>query len=118
MQDWNGPALFTACIVSAGSAVYLLLAHRIYVMERFRRGIVSAFMLAMLLFLLSEVAHASTILWLLQEDKLGRMQSLLCLIAALGTTLGLGILSYLTYTRKYDLWIRFKRISRKEKEVL
>ncbi|MFD2329103.1 hypothetical protein ACFSR7_07565 [Cohnella sp. GCM10020058] len=123
MLDWIDYALLAVYTVTVGSATYVLAAHRKYFHERFRKGIVSAFMLSMLFFLAAYDAKMLVAVWIRASMAFGwqtfgmeRAQRFSWLIVTGGTMIGLLLLAYQTYTKKYDLWIRLRRWDKKEDE--
>ncbi|CAI6086712.1 hypothetical protein [Cohnella sp. JJ-181] len=116
MLDWIDYALLAVYTVTVGCATYVLAAHRKYFHERFRKGVVSAFMLSMLFFLAAYDFKMITAVWIRasvafgwQTPRMDAAQRLTWLIVTGGTMVGLLLLAYQTYTRKYDLWIRLRR---------
>ncbi|MDH6427289.1 MULTISPECIES: hypothetical protein [unclassified Paenibacillus] len=114
-------------VIAIGSAIYILFKHRSYFHERFQKGVVSVFMLAMLFFLgaytfkmlIALLIRASVVFgfsspelseWLLQGWT----------IAQIGTTGGLISLAWLTHSGRYDQFVQLrrldKRIESKDKE--
>lgn len=123
MLDWIDFALLAVYTVTVGCATYVLAAHRKYFHERFRKGVVSAFMLSMLFFLAAYDAKMLVAVWIRASEAFGfrtpsmeRAQRLTWLIVTGGTMVGLVLLAYQTYTRKYDLWIRLRRRDRENEK--
>lgn len=106
---------------AAACGLYIIYRHRQYFYERFQKGVVSAFMLAMLFFLMAYTIHMLIILLFRLVALLG-VDSVAWLIwlqyswtiAQVGTTAGIIILAILTRSGKYDLFIYLKKIDRKE----
>ena len=105
----------TAC------GLYIIHRHRQYFYERFQKGVVSVFMLAMLFFLLAYTFNMLIVLLfrlaeLLGVDMATWLTWLNCswAIAQFGTTGGIIILAILTRSGKYDQFIYLKKIDRKE----
>jgi hypothetical protein len=113
-------ALYVIAIVSA---VYIIFKHRSYFHERFRKGVVSVFMLVMLFFLAAYtfkmlivlLIRASTVFgfaspelseWLLQGWA----------IAQIGTTAGLIALAWLTHSGRYDQYAKLYWFDKKIEE--
>lgn len=118
--DWSLLVLYTAAV---WCATYVLIAHRSYFAERFKVGVVSAFMLAMLFFLVAYDLKMLIAVWMRSSEVFGYrteavqdLQRGLWLLAQLGTTTGLAILAVLTYTRRYDLWFVLKKYDKKGEE--
>ncbi|MNT19130.1 hypothetical protein D3C71_1692160 [compost metagenome] len=112
--------LISLYIVAVVCAIYIIGAHRKYFRERFKAGVVSAFMLAMLFFLGAYTFKMATVLWIRASKVLGTETALMqtlqlyaWTIAQIGTTLGLIILAVLTYTKRFDLFIYLKKMDRK-----
>lgn len=112
--------LLTLYFIGAISGVYNLIAHRKYFKERFKSGVVSAFMLAMLFFLAAYTFKMVIAIWMrLSTSLTGRgavleaIQTYAWTIAMFGTTTGLVILSILTYTKRYDLFVYLRKIDKK-----
>lgn len=113
--------LISLYVVAIVCAVYIIGAHRKYFKERFKSGVVSAFMLAMLFFLSAYTFKMLTVLWIRAGKVLGldsqlmqTLQLYAWTLAQLGTTIGLIILAILTYTKRYDLFFYLKKM---DKEV-
>lgn len=105
----------TAC------GLYILYRHREYYYERFQKGVVSVFMLAMLFFLMAYTFNMLIILLVRLALLIGLdteiwLTWLNCswAIAQIGTTIGILILAILTRYGKYDQFIYVKKIDRKE----
>lgn len=105
----------TAC------GLYILYRHREYYYERFQKGVVSVFMLAMLFFLMAYTFNMLIILLVRLALLIGLdteiwLTWLNCswAIAQIGTTIGILILAILTRSGKYDQFIYVKKIDRKE----
>lgn len=94
--------------LSISFSVWIIFAHRKYFRNRFKAGVVSAFMLAMLFFLVAYTAKMSVAFWIRLTDvpgvgsnpSLEAMQSWFWTGAQCLTTLGLGILAYLTFRKR------------------
>lgn len=121
MLDWIDYALLAVYMVTVGSATYILAAHRKYFHERFRKGVVSVFMLSMLFFLVAYDAKMLTAVWFRasvvfgwQTPRIEIVQRLIWLIVTGGTMIGLLLIAYQTYTKKYDLWIRLRSREKRE----
>ncbi|MBY3625136.1 hypothetical protein HGO21_37275 [Acinetobacter sp. CUI P1] len=105
----------TAC------GIYIIYRHRQYFYERFRKGVVSVFMLAMLFFLMAYTFNMLIILLFRLVALLGADSAAWLIwlqyswaIAHFGTTGGIIILAILTRSGKYDQFIYLKKIDRKE----
>lgn len=101
--------------------LYIIYRHRQYFYERFQKGVVSVFMLAMLFFLLAYTFNMLIVLLFRLAELLGvDMATWLTwlnyswAIAQFGTTGGIIILAILTRSGKYDQFIYLKKIDRKE----
>ncbi|WP_239303909.1 hypothetical protein [Paenibacillus sp. ACRRY] len=112
--------ILTTYFICAICGVYNLLAHGKYFKERFKSGVVSAFMLAMLFFLGAYTFKMFVAIWIrLSTSLTGRdavleaIQTYAWTIAMFGTTTGLVILSILTYTKRYDLFVYLRKIDKK-----
>ncbi|CAM4469204.1 hypothetical protein [Paenibacillus xylanexedens] len=112
--------LLTLYFIGAICGVYNLIKHAPYFKERFKSGVVSAFMLAMLFFLGAYTFKMVIAIWIrLSTSLTGRgavleaIQSYAWTIAMFGTTAGLVILSILTYTKRYDLFVYLRKIDKK-----
>jgi len=120
MIDWRDWVLLLLYMVSVGCATYVLIAHRKYFAERFRVGVVSAFMLAMLFFLIAYDIKMLVAVWMRSSEVFGyrtpdlyTFQRDLWLFAQIGTAAGLALLAWLTYRNRFDLWIDLRRRDRK-----
>jgi len=120
MIDWIDWMLLILYAVAVSCVTYVLVAHRNYFKERFRVGVVSAFMLAMLFFLLAYDFKMVMAVWMRSSAVFGYrtpviadVQRISWLISQIGTTAGIFILAVLTYKRRYDLWIQLKKNDRK-----
>ena len=105
----------TAC------GLYIIHRHRQYFYERFQKGVVSAFMLAMLFFLMAYTIHILVILLFRLAELLGVDTATWLTwlryswaIAQFGTTGGIIILAILTRSGRYDQFVYLKKIGRKE----
>lgn len=105
----------TAC------GLYIIYRHRQYFYERFQKGVVSVFMLAMLFFLMAYIFNMLIILLfrlsvLLGADTVAWLPWLhySWAIAQFGTTGGIIILAILTRSEQYDQFIYLKKRDRKE----
>jgi hypothetical protein len=111
-------------VLTVSCALYVLLAHRRYFVDRFRKGVVSAFMLAMLFFLSAYTVKMAVAVWIRSSQVFGyrtplieTLQLFAWLLAHLGTTTGLVILAILTYTKTYDAWIHpDKKMEKRKKD--
>lgn len=106
---------------AAACGIYIIYRHRQYFYERFKKGVVSVFMLAMLFFLMAYTFNMLIILLfrlvaLLGADSAARLIWLnySWAIAQFGTTVGIIILALMTRSGKYDQFIYLKKIERKE----
>ncbi|WP_157794045.1 hypothetical protein [Paenibacillus donghaensis] len=101
-------------------ALYILYSHKSYFYERFQKGVVSLFMLAMLFFLLAYTFKMLVVLFILVADAahLSSPELLAGLryawtLAQLGTTVGLVVLALLTRSGNYDQFMHIKKFDRK-----
>ncbi|KAA9003998.1 hypothetical protein F4V43_11350 [Paenibacillus spiritus] len=106
--------------VSIGCALYIIHRHRTYFHERFRKGVVSVFMLAMLFFLTAYVFKLCVVLLIRIAMMAGamnaEMERLLTLgwtLAQIGTTTGLIALAWLTWSGKYDQFVALRRLEQR-----
>lgn len=106
---------------AAACGIYIIYRHRQYFYERFRKGVVSVFMLAMLFFLMAYTFNMLIILLFRLVALLGADSAAWLIwlqyswaIAHFGTTGGIIILAILTRSGKYDQFIYLKKIDRKE----
>lgn len=110
-------------VIAIVTALYILFKHRSYFHERFQKGVVSVFMLAMLFFLAAYtfkmvivlLIRASVVFgfaspeiseWLLQGWTL----------AQIGTTGGLVALGWLTHSGRYDQFVKLRNFDKKIEE--
>lgn len=105
----------TAC------GLYILYRHREYYYERFQKGVVSVFMLAMLFFFMAYTFNMLIILLVRLALLVGFYTEIWLTwlnygwaFAQIGTTIGIIILAILTRSGKYDQFIYMKKIDRKE----
>ncbi|MBT2293259.1 hypothetical protein J7E73_30025 [Paenibacillus albidus] len=114
-------------MVMYGAAVscsgYIIFCHRNYFYERFQKGVVSVFMLAMLFFLTAYTVHMLLVLLVELAKLLGAELPELNFwlqyawaFAQLGTTGGLIVLALLTRSGTYDQFIHFERKNPKEEQ--
>ena len=115
--DWSLLVLYTVAILGA---TYVLIAHRQYYAERFKLGVVNAFMLAVLFFLLAYDFKMAIAVWMRSSEVFGyrtpelhALQRILWLLAQVGTATGLVILSWITYRDRYDAWLDLRRPNKK-----
>ncbi|WP_426447535.1 hypothetical protein ACP26L_25505 [Paenibacillus sp. S-38] len=106
--------------VTLSSSIYIISAHRKYFLERFKKGVVSAFLLAMLFFLSAYTVKMLVAVWIRASEVFGfrnpdieEWQLLAWLLAQVGTTAGLVILAVMTYKNKFDLFICLRKIDKK-----
>lgn len=114
--------LITEYLVSIACSLYIILAHAPYFKERFAKGAVSLFMLAMLFFLCAYTVKMVTAVWM----RVGNANELTAItietyawtIAQAGTTAGLVILAVLTFTKRFDLFVKLKNFDKKTEKGL
>jgi hypothetical protein len=107
-------------VIAIGSAIYILFKHRSYFHERFQKGVVSVFMLAMLFFL-GAYTFKMLIIFLIRASAVFGFSSpelsewLLqgWTIAQIGTTGGLISLAWLTHSGRYDQFVQLRKIDKK-----
>jgi uncharacterized membrane protein YqaE (UPF0057 family) len=111
-------------VLTVSCALYVLLAHRRYFVDRFRKGVVSAFMLAMLFFLSAYTVKMVVAVWIRSSQVfeyrtplIETLQLFAWLLAHLGTTTGLVILAVLTYRKRFDLYFYLRKIDKFEKRT-
>lgn len=112
-------------VVAIVTAVYILIKHRSYFHERFRKGVVSVFMLAMLFFLAAYTFKMIIVLLIRVSIVFGFASPELSewllqgwAIAQIGTTGGLIALAWLTHSGRYDQFVTLRRMDKKiEEEV-
>ncbi|AKG36473.1 hypothetical protein [Paenibacillus durus] len=103
-----------------GCSLYIIHRHKAYYHERFRKGVVSVFMLAMLFFLVAYTVKMLIVLAAYFADIYGlstpELETWLLYgwtLAQFGTTAGLITLAALTHSGRYDQFVYFRRIDRK-----
>lgn len=113
-------ALYVIAIVSA---LYILYKHRSYFLERFRKGVVSIFMLAMLFFLAAYTFKMVIVLLIRTSAVFGFASSEISewllqgwTLAQIGTTGGLVALAWLTWTGRYDQFVQLRKLDKKIEE--
>lgn len=109
---------FLACL-------FLFFKHIPYFIERFKAGVVNAFMLAMLFFITSYGLKMAVAIWMRTTNLLGGinadiivMQNWAWTISTGLTMISLLILSYITYKSRYDLWFFFKKMEPEKTKVV
>lgn len=107
--------------VSIGAALYIIHSHKAYFNERFKAGVVSIFMLAMLFFLIAYTFKMFIVLLGRAAEAFGFGSPELDLwllygwtLAQLGTTAGLFSLAWLTWEKRYDLFLTLKKVDQKQ----
>lgn len=112
--------LLTLYFIGAICSIYIIFAHREYFRGRFKAGVVNLFMVAMLFFLVAYAFKMGVAIWMrlstalsVQDAVLKSFQTYTWTIAMFGTTAGLVILSILTYTKRYDLFVYLRKIDKK-----
>ncbi|MEK8215488.1 hypothetical protein [Paenibacillus sp. FSL L8-0463] len=112
--------LLSLYIIAIITAVYILFKHRSYFHERFRKGVVSVFMLAMLFFLAAYTFKMIIVLLIRAAAVFGFATPELSTwllhgwtIAQIGTTGGLVALAWLTWTGRYDQFVTLRRLDKK-----
>lgn len=106
---------------AAACGLYIIYRHRPYFYERFQKGVVSVFMLAMLFFLMAYTCNLLIILLFRLGALLGADLAVWGIwlnyswaIAQFGTTIGIIILASMTRSGRYDQFIYLKKIDREE----
>lgn len=112
--------LLALYLISISCSVYILFKHREYYHERFRKRVISVFMLVMLLFLLAFtfnmlfvlMSHLTVIAGVAAAGfKTGLLYG--WTITQLGITVGLLALAVLTRSGRFDQFIYLRRLDRK-----
>lgn len=114
--------LITEYLVSIACSLYIILAHAPYFRERFAKGAVSLFMLAMLFFLCAYTIKMVTAVWIRVGDA-GDLTAITIetyawAIAQVGTTVSLVILAVLTFTKRFDLFVKLKNFDKRTEKGL
>lgn len=107
-------------VVAIGCSVYIIHSHRSYYKERFRSGVVSVFMLAMLFFLAAYtfkmgivLLKRSALVFGFGSHELDDWLLFGWTVAQIGTTIGLASLAWLTWRKRYDLFLFLRRVDKK-----
>ncbi|WP_410770959.1 hypothetical protein [Fontibacillus sp. BL9] len=107
-------------VVAIGCSVFIIHWHRSYYQERFRSGVVSVFMLAMLFFLAAYtfkmmivLLMRSAIAFRFNSPQLDEWLLYGWTAAQIGTTAGLASLAWLTWRKRYDLFLFLRRVDKK-----
>lgn len=113
--------LITEYLISIACSLYIIIGHASYFKERFAKGAVSLFMLAMLFFLCAYTIKMVTAVWIRVGSAVGdptaiTIETYTWTIAQAGTTLGLVILAILTFTKRYDLFIKLRKFDKQVEE--
>ncbi|OKP91832.1 hypothetical protein A3844_01585 [Paenibacillus helianthi] len=115
--------LLVLYVIAIVTALYILVKHRAYFHERFRKGVVSVFMLAMLFFLVAYTFKMIIVLLIRASAVFGFASLELSAwllegwtIAQIGTTGGLIVLAWLTWTGRYDQFVKLRNFDRKIEE--
>ncbi|QWU17408.1 hypothetical protein SAMN04487895_104206 [Paenibacillus sophorae] len=115
--------LIVLYIVAIGCSLYIIHRHKAYFHERFRKGTISIFMLAMLFFLAAYTFKMVIVLLFRAAAVFGfgspRLAEWLLYgwtLAQMGTTAGLIALAWLTFTGKYDQFMVLRRMDKKIEE--
>lgn len=110
-------------VITIGAALYIIHAHKAYFNERFKVGVVSIFMLAMLFFLIAYTFKMFIVLLMRAAAAFGFGSQELDLwllygwtLAQLGTTTGLISLAWLTWQKRYDLFLTLRKAEQKQKK--
>ncbi|GGF72744.1 hypothetical protein GCM10010912_17450 [Paenibacillus albidus] len=110
-------------VIAIVTAVYILFKHRSYFHERFKKGVVSVFMLAMLFFLAAYTFKMAIVLLIRASTVFGFASPELSVwllegwtLAQIGTTGGLIALAWLTWTGRYDQFVQLRRLDKKIEE--
>ncbi|NGM81721.1 hypothetical protein G5B47_04770 [Paenibacillus sp. 7124] len=111
--------LIVLYVVAIGCSLYIIHRHKAYFHERFRKGTVSIFMLAMLFFLAAYTFKMVIVLLIWASVVFGYGSPELAewllygwTLAQVGTTAGLIALAWLTFTGKYDQFMALRRLDR------
>lgn len=112
-------------VLAIGCSIYIINSHRSYYHERFRSGVVSVFMLAMLFFLAAYTFKMLIVLLMRSAIAFGFSSPQLdewllygWTVAQIGTTAGLASLAWLTWRKRYDLFLFLRRVDKKGEEEL
>ncbi|MBU5673264.1 hypothetical protein [Paenibacillus brevis] len=107
-------------IVAIGCSVFIIHSHRSYYQERFKVGVVSVFMLAMLFFLASYtfkmlivLLMRSAVVFDFASQELSHWLLYGWTAAQIGTTAGLISLAWLTWRKRYDLFLFLRRVDKR-----
>ncbi|WP_379130975.1 hypothetical protein [Paenibacillus sp. sgz500958] len=116
--------LIALYLTAIGCSGFIIHHHRSYYHERFQKGTVSVFMLAMLFFLAAYLFKMLIVCLIRVSEVFGFnstefMNWLLegWTLAQMGTTVGLIALARLTWTGRYDQFIVLRRLDRKMEEA-
>lgn len=114
--------LITEYMISIACSLYIIIAHASYFRDRFAKGAVSLFMVAMLFFLCAYTVKMVTAVWIRVGDAgdltVITIETYAWTIAQAGTTIGLAILAVLTFTKRFDLFVKLKNFDRKSERGL
>lgn len=107
-------------VVAIGCSFYIIHSHKAYYHERFKSGVVSVFMLAMLFFLAAYTIKMLIVLLMRSAVVFGFASPQLdewllygWTVAQIGTTAGLAALAWLTWRKRYDLFLFLRRVDKK-----
>lgn len=106
-------------IISIAASLYIIHAHKAYFNERFKAGVVSVFMLAMLFFLIAYTFKMFIVLLIRAAAAFGFGSAELDVwlqygwtLSQVGTTAGLVSLAWLTWNKRYDLFLILRKADR------
>lgn len=112
--------LLVLYVVAIVTAVYILYKHRSYFHERFQKGVVSVFMLAMLFFLGAYTFKMLIVLLIRASVVFGFATPELSewllegwTLAQIGTTGGLIALAWLTHSGRYDQFVKLRNFDKR-----
>ncbi|MBQ4899372.1 hypothetical protein KB559_11040 [Paenibacillus sp. Marseille-P2973] len=107
-------------VLAIGCSIYIIHSHKGYYQERFKSGVVSVFMLAMLFFLAAYTFKMLIVLTMRAAVVFGFTSPQLdewllygWTAAQIGTTAGLASLAWLTWRKRYDLFLFLRRVDKK-----
>lgn len=110
-------------VIAIVCSLYIIFKHRKYFQERFQKGVVSIFMLAMLFFLAAYTFKMGIVLLIRASEVFGFASLELSdrlvegwALAQIGTTCGLVSLAWLTYSGRYDQFVQLRKMDKKIEE--
>ncbi len=107
-------------VIAIVTSLFILFKHRSYFHERFQKGVVSVFMLAMLFFLAAYTFKMVIVLLIRASVVFGFASPEISewllkgwTIAQIGTTGGLIALGWLTHSGRYDQFVQLRKLDNK-----